>query len=252
MLVATYQRVSTDGQVGGDRFGLPAQLEAIKDFAERNGYEIIANFEDAGFSGSTMQRPGLQNVLLSAGQLPFRAVLVAKMDRIARDLMAQLWIEKELMKNNVEIISVAEPFRGRDSANVLFRQIIGAFSQFERDRITERMTGGRQQKARSGGYSGGSPAYGYKSSRGSKTLQIDNNKVESVRKIFELHREDPNLTLREIADILNQDGHTTAQGKAFHAMQVKRVLDREGFYLGNYFYAGIESKGQHRSIIDTR
>jgi len=78
-------------------------------------------------SGATLDRAGLQAMLTDAARGGFQAVVVAKMDRLARDLMAQLWIEKEfqlwiekeLMKAGVEIVSVAEPFRGQDPANVL-------------------------------------------------------------------------------------------------------------------------------------
>ncbi|MDD1652647.1 MAG: recombinase family protein, partial [Methanomicrobiales archaeon] len=64
-------------------------------------------------------------------------------------------------------------FCGQDPANVLFRQIIGAFAQFEKARITERPSGGRKQKASRGGYAGGAAAMGYKATRGAKALEFD-------------------------------------------------------------------------------
>lgn len=252
MRAAAYLRVSTEGQTGEDKFGIAAQQEAIAEYASNQGFEIVAWYEDAGISGATLDRLGLQEMLQAAGQRTFEAVIVAKMDRIARDLMAQLWIEKELLKHNVEIISTAEQFRGQDPANVLFRQIIGAFAQFEKSRISERMTGGRKQKARGGGYAGGGAAIGYKSRRGTKVLELNQDKANTVQRVFELRQEHPDFTLRDIADQLNREGHTTGQDKEFHAMQVKRILDRHALYSGQYHYAGIEAVGQHQAIIKQR
>jgi site-specific DNA recombinase len=56
-------------------------------------------------------------------------------------------------------------------------------------------------------------------------------------------------TLQQVANQLNREGHTTAQGKRFRPMQVKRILDRIDFYGGTYSYAGIQAGGQHQAII---
>jgi DNA invertase Pin-like site-specific DNA recombinase len=149
----------------------------------------------------------------------------------------------------VELVSAAEPFRGQDPANVLFRQVIGAFAQFEKARIAERMSGGRRQKARIGGYAGGGAAIGYKASRGSKALQVDEEKAGTVRRVFELARRNPGWTLQHLADVLNGEGHTTAQGKAFGKMQVQRILKREGLYGGTYCYAGVSAAGKHEALL---
>lgn len=249
MKVVGYLRVSTEGQTGDDKFGLAEQKDAITTYAKRNDFGIVSWYSDEGISGATLDRPALQTMITDAADGIFKGVLVAKMDRVARDLMAQLWIEKELMKADVEIISVAEPFRGQDPANVLFRQIIGAFAQFEKARIAERMSGGRKQKARTGGYAGGAAAIGYKAERGGKALEVDQEKAQTVRRAFQLRAGHPDWSLQTIADRLNAEGHTTAQGKSFHKIQVKRILDRRSLYVGTYQYAGIEAQGKHDAIL---
>jgi DNA invertase Pin-like site-specific DNA recombinase len=171
------------------------------------------------------------------------------MDRLARDLMASLWLEKELLRAGVEVVSVAEPFRGQDAANVLFRQIIGAFAQFEKARITERMTGGRKLKAKAGGYAGGGAPMGYRARRGTKAIDIDADKANTVRRVFELREQNPGASLRALADMLNTEGHTTAQGARFSAVQVMRTLRRRDFYQGGYTYAGVTAQGQHEALI---
>ena len=246
---AAYLRVSTENQAGEDKFGLADQRASIEAFAQAQGLELVRVYADEGASGATMERPALQALLTEARSGAFELVIVAKLDRLARDLMAQLWIEKELLRYNVELISVAEPFRGQDPANVLFRQIIGAFAQFEKARIGERLRGGRRQKARSGGYAGGRPAIGYEANRGAKVLLLDKEKAETVRRVFELREQHPHWSLQAIAEQLNREGHTTAQEHVFHKMQVKRILDRQRFYSGTYRYAGVEAPGKHPAIL---
>jgi len=59
----------------------------------------------------------------------------------------------------------------------------------------------------------------------------------------------PNVSLQKLADTLNAESHTTKHGKPFHAMQVKRILDRRSRYEGRFRYAGVEADGQHRAIL---
>jgi len=246
---AAYLRVSTEGQLGEDRFGLDAQREDIEAYAKAEGFTIVGWYTDEAVSGATMDRPELTRLLDDAAAGEFAFVVVAKMDRVARDLMFQLWIEKELLSADVELISVAEPFRGQDPTNVLFRQVIGAFAQFERARIAERLAGGRKQKAKAGGYAGGGAPIGYEAERGSKVLKLDGEKAETVRRVFELKDANPGASLQQLADRLNAEGYTTAQGCRFKKMQVKRILDRRDFYAGLYSYAGIEAEGRHEAIL---
>lgn len=251
-LAVGYLRVSTEGQVGEDKFGLPVQRQAIQEYAHQHGLHVVCWHGDEGITGATLDRPGLKDMLdrlpdLKQQGLEF--VLVAKMDRLARDLMAQLWIEKELLRHGVELVSVAEPFRGQDPANVLFRQIIGAFAQFEKARIADRLSAGKRLKASQGGFAGGPAPLGYRTDPLTKCLEVDEDKVPTVRRVFDLREEHPDWTLDRIASVLNQEGHTTAKGKPFGKVQVKRILDRRELYAGLYRYAGLQAPGKHQAII---
>jgi site-specific DNA recombinase len=245
-----YIRVSTDGQAGEDRFGLAAQRDAIESWSASNGYEIVQWYSDEGFSGGTAERPGLQSMLAdSFGFKGIDRVLVAKMDRVARDLYIQLFVEKELIKSGIEIFSVSEPFFGNDPMMQAFKQMMGVFAQLEKSMISARMSGGRKQKAKTGGYSGGAAAIGYKAALGSKVLEVDEEKIATVRRCFEIRSENPDYTLQRIADQLNDEGHTTKRGARFTPKQVSRIFEREAFYRGDYIYSGIQSAGQHVSIL---
>jgi len=249
MVVAAYIRVSTDAQAGSDRYGLDVQRTDIQNYADAHDMHIQSWYEDAGISGATLDRPGLSDLLSSASLHTFSIVIVAKLDRVARDLMYQLWIEKELLKAGVEIISVAEPTNGSDPTSRLFREIIGAFAEFEKARITSRMSGGRKAKAMVGGYAGGRAPMGYTSTRGGKVLTVEDEKANIVREVFVLRAK--GMTMQRIAAELNTLSVKTAEGKNWHSVQVKRVLDRSALYSGQYSYGGITAKNGKQNRILT-
>ena len=244
-----YIRVSTDNQVGPDKYGLDAQRDHILGYAKREAFTLTHWYADEGISGATMDRPGLQELLQDAEAGEIETVLVAKMDRVARELFVQLFVEKELTKAGVSLVSVTEPFTGADPMNTAFRQMMGVFAELEKSMITFRMKGGRIQKAKQGGYAGGAAPIGYKAERGSKVLTLDPNKAQTVARVFELRAQEPGFTLQQLADQLNREGHTTARGAEFKPMTVKRILDRKGMYKGGYEYAGVKAQGKHKAII---
>ena len=243
--------MSTENQNGCDSFGLETQRDAIIKYCIANGLKLIQVYEDPAFSGSLppLERPGLHALLeaLKAGDI--KEVIVTRLDRLARDTMLSLWLMKEIKKLDAELVSIAEPGRWEDPTQKLLLTMVAAFAEFEKSLITSRLSSGRKTKARQGGYAGGKAPIGYKSERGDKVLTLDEEKASTVRRVFELREAKPDASLKKIADILNSEGYSTREGKPFHAMQVKRILDRKAFYQGNYNYSGVEAKGQHQNII---
>ena len=175
----------------------------------------------------------------------FEAIVVAKLDRLARALVLQLLTTDELQKIGVQVISVAEPLGEQDPDTArLIRSVMGAFNEFERSRINARMSGGRREKAKIGGFSGGAPPYGYVSQ--DHKLVIDEDQAEVVRKIFFLRAQ--RWALQEIADKLNETS-TTRRGKAWQPKQVSRILEHRSLYRGRYAYAKTETKGLQEAIL---
>jgi site-specific DNA recombinase len=246
-----YIRVSTENQNGDDVFGLETQRECIKDHCEANGLELVEIYEDPALSGNLppLERPGLGRALetLKAGDI--EQFIVPRLDRLARDTMLALWLEKEIRKTGAELISISEPYRWEDPIQKLPLTMVAAFAEFERSLITTRLSSGRKTKARQGGYAGGKAPIGYKETRGAKALVVDEEKAATVRRVFELRDANPEASLKTLADILNTEGHTTKTGKPFHPMQVKRIIDRRTVYEGSYKYAGVEAAGKHERIL---
>jgi DNA invertase Pin-like site-specific DNA recombinase len=246
-----YARISTENQNGAESFGLETQRETIKRYCHANGLKLVEIYEDPALSGSLqpLERPGLLALMEALKSGDIQRVIVPRLDRLSRDTMLCLWLEKEIRRHGAELVSVSEPYRWDDPTQKLLLTMVAAFAEFERSLITSRLSSGRKTKARQGGYAGGKAPLGYQVKRGDKALRLDEEKITTVRRIFELRDSMPNASLQKLADVLNAEGHTTKEGKQFYPMQVKRVLDRRAVYAGRYRYAGIEAEGRHQAIL---
>jgi len=243
-----YIRVSTDEQAENG-YSMQLQRERIAAQIIAKGWELFRMYEDGGQSGGKIDRPALSRMLedIEAGSI--QAVVIYKLDRLSRKQRDTMYlIEDVFLRHGVELVSISESL---DTSSPTGRAMIGmlsVFAQLERDTITERLSSGRKQKAKSGGYAGGNTAIGYAAARGSKTLVADDTKADAVRLVFQLHAQ--GLKLQQIADVLNAQGHTTKQGNVFRPTQIMRILRRRGFYEGIYTYGGVTAFGQHCAIIE--
>ncbi len=245
--VAAYVRVSTDGQVGEDKFGLEVQEQTIKEYCEKHDMEIIRWFRDEGESGAK-ERPGFDEIIYGdVTNPPYEAVVVAKSDRVARDINIYYYYKMMLSKKNIELISVAEDF-GQFG---VFADMLEAFTlcvaKMERENINKRTSSGRKAKAEKGGYSGGRPPYGYKPVSG--VLVVDKEEAEVVREIFRLKRS--GSTYQQVCDVLNAAGKTNRSGSKFSISTVQTILGNENVYKGMYKYGNGEwVKGAHEAILE--
>ncbi len=78
---------------------------------------------------------------------------------------------------------------------------------------------------------------------------VNQKEAQAVRKVFQLKKILPNITLERIAYYMNLLGYTGRNGKDFNPMLVKRILDREDFYRGEYRYGDIKSVGDYEPIL---
>jgi site-specific DNA recombinase len=242
-----YIRVSTDEQAESG-YSIQLQRDRIAAQIAAKGWNLYKVYEDGGQSGGKLDRPALSAMLADIEAGHIQAVVVYKLDRLSRKQRDTMYlIEDVFLRRSVELVSISESL---DTSSPTGRAMIGmlsVFAQLERDTITERMSGGRKQKAKGGGYAGGGAAIGYRAERGKKELQIDDVEAATVRRVFGLYAERYNL--QQIADQLNAEGRTTKRGAMFGPMQVMRILDRRALYEGRYTYSGITADGQHAAIL---
>jgi site-specific DNA recombinase len=245
--VVAYIRVSTDGQCGDDRFGLDVQKQTITEYCEMNGYNILEWFTDEGESGAK-ERPGFDEIVYGeVANPPYEAVIVAKSDRVARDINVYYYYKMLLTKKNIKLISIAEDF-GQFG---VFANMLEAFTlcvaEMERENINKRTSSGRKAKAAQGGYSGGKAPMGYKVEN--KQLVINPEEAEVVKFIFE--RKFDGKTMLSTVDALNEAGYKTRNGKPFVISTVQSIWNNEPTYRGMYKYGkeGEWVQGEHEPIL---
>lgn len=238
-----YIRVSTESQAEHG-LGLSIQESHIEKHCKKHPQLTLSRiYKDAGLSGSTIEnRPALLELLEDARKGLFSVVIVAKLDRIARDTFYTLWIEKELKKYGVELYSIAEPYRWDDPVQKIFLQIISSFAEYEKNRIVERLYSGRRKKLESGKYAGGRPAYGYKAKEG--RLIVNSKEAETIKEIRRLRM--GRHSFKGIADKLNLAGIKPRRGVKFHASTIRYIL-KNNTYKGVIRY-GDTAEGVHQSI----
>lgn len=238
--VIGYLRVSTDGQVDG--FGLESQRKAITEYCEERGWDVIRWIADEGESGAKY-RPGFDEIVREGTAVenpPYDAVVVAKSDRVARDMYVYFYYKGALLRKNIELISVSEDFGAMGQFAHLFEAFMAVCAEIERDNITARMSAGRAVKAAKGGYAGGRPPLGYRVDNGK--LVVVPYEAKIVRFIFE---NKDKLTWTDLTRQIKGEF-----GKDMSRQRCMYVVKNENFYRGCYTYGGSgEIDGEYEPIL---
>jgi DNA invertase Pin-like site-specific DNA recombinase len=212
--VFAYLRVSGRGQVEGD--GFPRQLAAVEAYAKANGLTLARVFREEGISGTKEleNRPALQS-LLAAVSRGGAVVLIEKLDRLARDLMIQETILRDLQRRDVAVISTMEPdLCCDDPSRKLVRQIMGAIAEYERCMIVAKLAGARSRvRARTGSCEGRKP---YGTRKGER---------KTIDRILSLRAS--GMAMDTIAETLNADGLKPRSGRFWYGSSVRNVLLRQ-------------------------
>lgn len=240
-----YCRVSTENQ--REDGTIEIQENALREYAEKEGLTLVDMVTDEGVSGGLESRPGLARVIdyINTDET-IQGILIFKLDRLARDVRIQENLIHDIQtRKGKRIISVKEPdLDSKDPMRVLMRQILGSFSQYEKSLIAMRLSMGRINKARKGGFAGGKTPIGYKGEN--SDLQIDNLKADTVRSIFQMKQD--GMSLREIARELNKGSYPTSRGGSWYAGTVRYILANR-IYQGNICYMTENVSRQELAII---
>lgn len=256
--VVGYIRVSTQGQVK-DGYSIAYQEEEIKSFCARHNLELLDIYKDEGISGAKVdeddliiERESLQELLSDLKWRDVKHIVVLNTSRLWRSDMVKVLIQRELKRYKVDVRAIEQltySIYAHDPSDFLINGMMELLDQYQRLEITLKLSRGRRKKAQQGGYAGGRVAFGYSAKKGQKVLEIDAEQARTVKRLFELKELFPRWSLSELAYQLNYDGHRTTQAKSFTKVQVKRILDREQFYKGMYFYGQVQALGVHVPII---
>ena len=249
-----YVRVSTDEQKTNG-YGLKAQEAAIRAFAASQGYELVDVIAESGISGTIEpeKRPGFQCVLKMAEAGRFSILLVWRFDRLSRTLTHSVTTANGLReKYGVVLRSVTEPIDTATPMGEMLFAVLAGFAGEERRTITRRTQGGKESKAREGGYAGGRVPLGYRPDQ-KGGLEIDDAEAATVRRIFTLRKK--SKSLHGIAAILNEERVPTKRGGKWYAATVRYILDNPKYrgYVEYLFRWEGESyvlkKASHEAIV---
>lgn len=248
MNVVAYIRVSTDNQAGEDRFGIDSQRSIIQTYCDSHGMVISDWYIDKGESGVKENRPQLDALLY--GQVrnpPVEAVVVAKSDRMARDIKLYYYFMMLCEKKGMKLLSATEEVVNDDTGlGNVYRSLMLFVAEQERKNITMRTSGGRAVKAKQGGYSGGRAPYGYRVQN--HTLVIEPGEAEVVRRIFSM--KDKGVTYLSICQTLNEEGLRNKSGTPFSISTIQTIYENRKLYQGYYKYGKNDwVEGQHEAIL---
>lgn len=244
-----YCRVSTQGQVGDDKFGIASQKSMIEEYCANNDIEVVDWFIDEAISGVKESRPAFDRIL--QGEItnpPVEMIIVAKADRISRDINQYYAYKALLSKLELDIISVTEDWSAQDKLTaMILENFLAMAATVERENIRVRTSSGRKVKASKGGYSGGRAPMGY--TVRDKRLVINPEEAEIVKFIFK--RKFEGKTMLSTVDALNEAGYKTRNGKTFVISTVQSIWNNERTYRGEYKYGenGEWVKGEHEPIL---
>jgi DNA invertase Pin-like site-specific DNA recombinase len=257
--VVSYCRVSTDKQVLEGE-GLAIQAERIEQFCERNNFTIVKSFADEGISGAieSADRPGLMDLLSFCQEGNINYVIVDKMDRIARMLVHQLFIEKELLKYSIKILYASQDALNGDSDDMMvdaMRQMMAVFAELERKMIKKRLSDGTQKKASKGNKPSGRQPFGYTYAPDGYGTVVNQAEATIVYKAFV--RRIMGHSLQQIADHLNElctftmrmQFNPLNQKRKWTRYSVRDILTND-YYRGIVTHNGTKIQGNHEPIIN--
>lgn len=153
MRVALYPRVS--GLEQAENYSIPEQIKRMKAYCEARGWMVYKIYTDAGFTGSNLERPGLQSLIKDAEKKNIDMVLVYKLDRLSRSQKDTLYLIEDVFdKHDVYFTSITENFDTSTPTGKAFLGILAVFAQFEREQIRERTMIGKNSRAQEGKWHG--------------------------------------------------------------------------------------------------
>ncbi|WP_437226512.1 recombinase family protein [Planctomicrobium sp. SH661] len=259
---AIYCRKSTEDGLEQEFNSLDAQREAGEAFVtsqKNEGWVCLPDqYDDGGFSGGNMDRPGVRQLLkdIEAGHID--CVVVYKVDRLSRSLMDFARIMETFEKHNVSFVSVTQQFNTTHSMGRLTLNILLSFAQFEREIIGERIRDKIAAQRRRGRWAGGIPVLGYDVDRTGPSPKLVINPAEAVRvrEIFDLYLNLGSL-LPVVEELQRRDWRnkawTTKKGRpkgdgSFDKCSVHALLTNP-IYIGKIRHKSELFDGVHEPIV---
>lgn len=242
--VAIYVRVSTTNQAE-EGYSIDGQIDSLEKYCEAMGWDVYNKYIDAGFSGGSLNRPEMTNLINDVKNGLFDTVLVYKLDRLSRNVRDTLYLIKDVFNTNkIDFVSIQENIDTSSAMGTLFLTLLSAIAEFEREQIKERMQLGKLGRAKSGkSMMWSKTSYGYDYIKETGTLSVNPYQALIVRKMFEWYLSGMSIT--KLRDTLNEQ---YGQDKEWNYRTVRVILSNP-VYCGYNQFKGQIFPGTHEAII---
>ena len=257
---AIYTRKSTEYNLELAFNSLDAQREACEAYIKSQAHEgwrlIPGRYDDGAFSGASLDRPALQQLLADVRAGKIDIVLVYKVDRLTRSLADFAKLIELFDAHGVSFVSVTQSFNTSSSMGRLTLNVLLSFAQFERELIGERVRDKIAASKRKGLWVGGPVPLGYAAV--DKKILVVPAEAAAVRTIFARYLELGSV--RALAEDLDRRGirsksrrrstGRTVGGGRFGVGALAYLL-KNRFYIGEVVYRGEVHRGEHEPILDS-
>jgi DNA invertase Pin-like site-specific DNA recombinase len=255
---AIYTRKSSDEGLEQEFNSLDAQYDSCKAYIhsqKHEGWSVLRErYDDGGFSGGSMERPGLKRLLgdIAAGKID--VVVIYKIDRLTRSLADFARIIEVMEKHGASFVSVTQSFNTKTSMGRLMLHVLLSFAQFEREVGAERVRDKIAASKAKGMWMGGTVPLGYDVV--DRKLVVNQAEAATVRAIFEAFVELGSVQAtvhwsREqgLMTKLRQRNGQSIGGTPFHYGALRCLLGNRT-YVGEVEHKGKAYPGQHYAILD--
>lgn len=260
---AVYTRKSSEEGLSQSFNSLHSQREYCEAYIKSQGGEgwtvVRQRYDDGGFSGASMARPGLQRLLADIDAKLIDAVVVYKVDRLTRSLADFARILERLDHQGVAFVSVTQAFNTKSSMGRLTLNVLLSFAQFEREVTGERIRDKIAASKAKGMWMGGLAPLGYDppDASGDRRLRVNETEAAAVRSIFE--RLIQCRSFHDLQQQLMEDGIRSKPRRSPHGALIPGVPFTRGAlrhllqnqtYLGLIPHKGQTYEGRHEAIVD--
>ncbi len=258
---AVYTRKSTDHNLDLEFNSLDAQRESCEAYIKSQAHEgwrlIPDHYDDGAFSGGSLKRPALQQLLADVEASLIDVIVVYKVDRLTRSLADFAKLVELFDQRSVSFVSVTQSFNTTSSMGRLTLNVLLSFAQFEREVSGERVRDKIAASKAKGIWVGGSIPLGYASVN--KKLVLVPDEAETVRLIFRRYLELGSIG-RLIKDLdrkgVRTKRQTLSSGKIrgnirFGTGALTHLL-RNRFYIGEVVFKGSTYTGEHPPLLDRK
>ena len=238
MRCGVYVRVSTDDQ-RDNGYSIDSQLRMIKEYCEKNEYDIVDVYNDAGHSGKDLMRPEMQRLLKDIKSKKIDKLVAIKVDRLTRNNYDDFWLLNYCEEHDVKIELILEPYDVSTANGEMIFEMNLVFGQRERKEIGARTKRAMEEMALERIHPSKAP-YGYIRNKETGHLEVEPIEAEVVKEIFELCKQ--GNSTRGIATIMKDNNAYLKQGK-WKSDRVYKILTNS-IYIGIFEYGKYKRKSQ--------